>query len=157
MEFLFLVVPIVLLIIAISLVVPIILLIIVISLSKKFRKKKPGYDKRGFDHNQVHRNGTKYDDVGFDYYGYDVDGYNQHGYNRAGKNRKGQYDRFFDTKAYAEDGFCNPNRYPIALTTHAKERFRERLGINDSQKMIMLTKEAYRFGKSKRQIKKTSA
>ncbi len=125
--------------------------------TKKTKRKKRRYNSRGFDHNRIHKNGTKYDDLGFDYYGYDIDGYNQQGYNRKGKNRKGQYDRFFDTTSCATEGFYDPYDYKIAVTTHARERFRERLAINDFREMDMLTMQAYRFGKSRRQIKKTSA
>ena len=132
-----------------------------------FRKAKPNkktkpkpkerYDCRGFDHDHIHRNGTKYDDFGFDFYGYNAGGYNSAGYNRSGKNNKGQYDRFYDTKSCEEEGFLNKVYYPIALSNHARERFEERLRITDWQKMDELTLAAYRFGKSKRQIKKTSA
>lgn len=139
------------------LVVLIILIVFIVFRIKNTDEKESKYNSRGFDHNRIHRNGTKYDDYGFDYYGYDADGYNQHGYNRNGKNSKSQYDRFFDTTSCEMEGFNNPNVYPIVLSTHARERFCERLGIKDSQKMEMFAIEAYRFGKSKRQIKKTSA
>ena len=124
---------------------------------KKPEKKQDRYNSRGFNHNRIHRNGTKYDDFGFDFDGYDAEGYNQRGYNRKGKNRKGQYDRFFDTTSSEQEGFFSPDVYPIALTNHARARFRERLGVEDTYKMDSLAVEAYRFGKSKRQIKKTSA
>lgn len=134
-----------------SILVPILLL------TNKNRKKRHKYDRRGFDNNRNHKNGTKYDDFGFDFYGYDIEGYSKQGYNRYGKNRKGQYDRFFDITSCECEGFYNLKNYPITLTTHARERFCERLGITDFKKMDMFTIEAYRFGKSKRQIKKTSA
>jgi len=41
--------------------------------------------------------------------------------------------------------------------SYARERIQERLGISEFQKMDLQTVDAYRFGKSKRQIKKTSA
>ena len=135
----------------------IVAIIYIVVITKKSKKKKQKYNHRGFDHNRIHKNGTKYDDFGFDFYGYDVEGYNKYGYNAVGRNRKGQYDRFFDTKAYDAEGFYNPGNYPIALTMHARERFSERLGINDFQQMHKYTMDAYRFGKSKRQIKKSSA
>lgn len=130
--------------------------IIVIAIFSKSKKKKH-FDSRGFDHNHIHKNGTKYDDFGFDYYGYNSSGYNRQGYNVCGKNNKGQYDRFFDTKSCDEEGFYDPNQYPILLSIHARERIQERLGISEFQKMDLQTVDAYRFGKSKRQIKKTSA
>ena len=128
-------------------------------LRSKGKKRKPTrkFDKRGFDHNYIHRNGTKYDDYGFDYYGYSAAGYNLEGYNRDGKNREGKYDRFRDTRSQEEEGFYDPFVYPVALTTHARERFAERLGICDDRKMNDMTFGAYAYGKSKRQIKKTSA
>ena len=135
----------------------IILIVLICFVLGNSDKSKRKYNSRGFDHNKIHRNGTKYDDNGFDYYGFDANGYNQNGYNRKGKNCKGQYDRFFDTTSSEREGFNNPEVYPIVLSTHARERFCERLGIKDSQKMEMLAREAYRFGKSKRQIKKSSA
>lgn len=128
-------------------------------LRSKRKKRKPTrkFDKRGFDHNHIHMNGTKYDDYGFDYCGYSAAGYNLEGYNRDGKNREGKYDRFRDTRSQEEEGFYDPFVYPVALTTHARERFAERLGICDDRKMNDMTFDAYSYGKSKRQIKKTSA
>ena len=120
-----------------------------------FRRKRP-YDRRGFDHNRIHKNGTKYDDLGFDYDGYNAEGYDQDGYNRCGKNCKGQYDRLHDTRSLGEEGFLPPAYYPIGLTAHARERMMERLNIYDSDEMQLQAMKAYRFGKSKRQIRKTS-
>ena len=133
------------------------IVILVVIAIRKPKRKQPRYDSRGFDCNRIHKNGTKYDDFGFDFYGYDANGYNHQGYNRQGRNCKGQYDRFFDTTSSDVEGFYNPRIHKIFVTPHAAERFRERLGITDSQKMQKLATEAYRFGKSKRQIKKTSA
>ena len=132
-----------------------IILLVVFGANK--HKSKGRYNRRGFDRNRVHKNGTKFDEYGYDYFGYDKDGYDQQGYNKFGKNEKGQYDRFFDTTSWENEGFYNPKEYPIALSTHARERFCERLGIYDAQKMDMQTLDAYRFGKSKCQIKKTSS
>lgn len=123
----------------------------------KILEPKSRYDSRGFDHNHIHRNGTKFDDHGYDYWGYDKSGYNRQGYNKKGRNRKGQYDRFFDTTACDEEGFLDPYEYPIGLPNHARERLAERLGINDPDKMELQAIAAYRYGRSKRQIKKTSA
>lgn len=125
--------------------------------ARKPGKKRNRYDSRGFDHNGMHRNGTKYDDQGFDFYGYDSDGYDRYGYNRVGRNRAGEYDRYFDSTSCAEEGFCNPRIYPVAVSKHAAERFEERFGIRDHQKMLSRAKVAYSQGKSARQIKKTSA
>lgn len=124
---------------------------------RKKRRSRRKFDKKGFDHNHIHKNGTKYDDYGFDYYGYNAAGYNLEGYSRDGKNCEGKYDRFYDTRSQEEDGFYDPLSYPVALTTHARERFAERLGIYDDRKMYDMTFAAYAHGKSKRQIKKTSA
>lgn len=124
---------------------------------RKKRRPRRKFDKKGFDHNHIHKNGTKYDDYGFDYYGYNAAGYNLEGYSRDGKNCEGKYDRFRDTRSQEEDGFYDPLSYPVALTTHARERFAERLGIYDDRKMYDMTFAAYAHGKSKRQIKKTSA
>ena len=114
------------------------------------------YDSRGFDHNKIHENGTKFDDYGYDYYGYDADGFNCNGYNRVGRNRNNQYNRLFDVTSCKEEGFSNPRIYHIAISDHARERFCERLSIFDEQKMYNQACVAYKFGKSKRQIKKSS-
>ena len=90
-------------------------------------------------------------------YEYGKNGYNSFGYNAFGKNEKGQYNRLYNTKSYEEEGFYSPQLYPIELTDHARERMYERLGINSYQQMRKKTFEAYRHGKSKRQLKKTSA
>ncbi len=134
-----------------------IILFLLFSPRKPKRKTKSRYDKRGFDHNRIHRNGTKFDDYGYDFFGYDVNGYNEEGYNKLGKNNKGQYNRFFDTKACDEEGFYSPDEYPISITNHAHERMYERLGIRESQKRYAAALDAYRYGRSKRQIKKSSA
>ncbi len=120
-------------------------------------KKKKVYNYRGFDNNHIHRNGTKYDEYGFDYFGYDKHGYNQQGYNKFGKNEKGQYNRYFDTTSSDEEGFLSTHTHPVSLSTHARERMQERIGIYNSCDMDKCAEDAYRFGKSKRQIKKTSA
>lgn len=125
------------------------------------RKTKNGeakrYDRRGFDHNRIHKNGTRFDEFGFDYFGYDREGYNQQGYNSSGRNRKRQYNRLYDITSCVEEGFLDVAVCPIIVTTHAQERMRERLGINDDSKMYQFAYDAYRYGKSKRQIKSSSA
>ncbi|MBP3494536.1 MAG: hypothetical protein J6J83_08030 [Oscillospiraceae bacterium] len=163
----------------------ILLLLLFVILALVLRKDK--YDKNGFNRRRIHRNGTKYDDQGFDYwgydrsgydrcgynrygydrsgydrygydrYGYDRSGYNRQGYNTSGKNAKGQYNRCYDEHGLRADGFCDPCRYPIALTDHARERMRERLGITDFRKMDAAAREAYQYGRSARQIKKSAA
>lgn len=146
--------------ILISLSLVLIALVIVCLVAKPKRRKKSRtkshYDARGFDRNRLHKNGTKFDDFGFDYFGYDENGFNKYGYNKFGKNEKGQYDRYYD-KTSVEEGFLSYRSYPIGLTTHAEERLRERLGYNDTTKMLMQAIKAYRYGKSKRQIKRSSA
>lgn len=129
------------------------------------------YDQRGFKRNGIHKNGTEYDDFGYDVdgydqngydcFGYDVNGYNRNGYNkvgynRDGKNAKGQYNRFYDVH-YSKDGFYNPKHFPIIVTNHAKERMVERKvirNLGDAEKQAL---DAYCYGRSKRQIKRSSA
>jgi hypothetical protein len=124
---------------------------------KPKKSKGKRYDHRGFNGFGIHRNGTKYDEQGYDYNGYDRDGYNRHGYNHVGKTRLGHYNRFYDTTSSEEEGFLPLNTHPIALTNHARERLQERLGVSNEREMLKLATDAYRYGKSKRQIKKTSA
>lgn len=129
------------------------------------------YNSNGFDRKGRHKNGTKYDDFGYDARGYDKNGfdrqgydvkgydcvgYNRQGYNKFGKNAKGQYNRLFDLY-YSEDGFRNPRLYPIGVTNHARERMMERMHIQNVQDIEGISFDAYRYGKSKRQIKKSSS
>lgn len=129
------------------------------------------YNHRGFDRKGIHKNGTRFDDLGYDAEGYDKSGYdcqgydrtgynrtgyNHHGYDRNGKNEKGQYNRLFDVH-YTEDGFQNPRLYPIGVTNHAKERMAERMHIYDMKDIRKTVLDAYCYGRSKRQIKKSSA
>ncbi len=91
---------------------------------------------------------------------YDSDGYNQEGYNEVGRNRQGKYNRFYDVKCYKTDlynkeGFLDIRKSPLYLTTHAKERMYERMGITDPRRMEELAFEAYQFGKSKLQLMKS--
>lgn len=128
-------------------------------------------DARGFNKNGIHKNGTAYDAFGYDihgfdkygydpqgynYAGYDRTGFNRIGYNSSGKNRLGQYNRRFDTHSY-KDGFFSLQYYPIILTTHAKERMAERLHVKSLWDAEKLALEAYSYGKSKRQVKQSSA
>ncbi len=87
----------------------------------------------------------------------DKSSFNRFGYNAYGKNEKGQYNRFYDTQSFKEEGFYSPQLYPIALTDHARERMYERLDLHTSKEMMINASNAYKYGKSKRQIKKTSA
>jgi hypothetical protein len=91
---------------------------------------------------------------------YDDEGYNQQGYNEVGRNRQGQYNRFYNVKCYktdlySEEGFLNIRKNPLYLTNHARERMRERMGVNELHKMDTLAFEAYQFGKSKLQLMKS--
>lgn len=144
------------------------LLVVVVAIIFIYRHTK--YKRKGFNRKGIHKNGTKYDDFGydvrgydksgFDHQGYDVNGYdrvgyNRQGYNRFGKNLKGQYNRLFDVH-YSEDGFCNPQLYPIGVTDHAKERMIERMHIRNVQDVYKIAHDAYCYGRSKRQIKKSS-
>ena len=91
---------------------------------------------------------------------YDEYGYNRQGYNEIGKNRQGKYNRFYNVKCYktnlySEEGFLDIRKNPIYLTNHARERMRERMSINEANKMDALAFEAYQFGKSKLQLMKS--
>ena len=144
------------------------ILIVIVALLSSIR------DNSGFDRNGSHKNGTKFDDDGNDegydknaYDGYDynlegddINGYNSDDYNIDGKNRKGQYNRFFDVHdyvndEYSKDGFLNPGCYPVIVTDHAKMRIRERMGADVNPYKI--AREAYAYGKSAKQLMKTSA
>ncbi len=87
---------------------------------------------------------------------YDENGYNRHGYDKDGKNEKGQYNRLYD-KNRDIDGFYNPQYYPVAITNHARERIYERMPNYCCKNPDKLVFDAYCYGKSKRQVKKTSA
>lgn len=133
-------------------------------------------NSRGFNRKGIHKNGSKYDDSGYDVHGFDrngynrlgydisgynSEGYNQSGYNKFGRNAKGQYNRLFDiqnytTSSYSADGFLNPDRYPISVTSHAEARILERISHKATSEIQQLVKDAYCFGKSKRQIRRSS-
>ena len=131
----------------------------------------PKYNSRGFNRQGIHRNGTRYDDFGYDVRGYDRNGFDQQGYdsngydsqgycragyNREGKNRKGQYNRLFDAY-YGEDGFYNPKGFPIIVTPHAQQRMAERIPMQTPNDINALAREAYCYGKSKRQVRGSAA
>lgn len=91
---------------------------------------------------------------------YDEEGYNRQGYNEIGRNRQGKYNRLYNVKCYrnglySEEGFLDIRINPLYLTNHARDRMRERMGINETYKMDALTFEAYQFGKSKFQLMKS--
>lgn len=91
---------------------------------------------------------------------YDEEGYNCQGYNEVGKNRQGKYNRFYNVKCYrnglySDEGFLDIRQNPLYLTNHARDRMRERMGINETHKMDALAFEAYQFGKSKLQLMKS--
>ena len=148
-----------------------VLLILLGALAVYFlRKRKRGdagkradpYDSNGFDSNHIHRNGTKYGDDGFDYYGYNQGGFNRFGYNQQGKNEKGQYNRYFDLAGYyksstGEDGFLNPHLYPVSLSPHARARILERVEFLRGRSPEQIAEDAYKYGKSARQMRKSSA
>lgn len=58
---------------------------------------------------------------------------------------------------YAADGFLDPQRHPVALTHHARERMQERLHISDNRLMEKHTREVYLYGKSARQLNQSAA
>lgn len=137
----------------------------------------PGYDGRGFDKKGNHKNGTRYDDKGFDFKGYNKEGYTKSGfdrngydrqgydyigYNRKGYNREGKYDRYFDVDAFSgsnvsTEGFYDPHRFEVGVTDHARERFAERMEIISYAEMDDIAEEAYRHGKTKRQLGRKEA
>ena len=136
----------------------VLLLVLVVALALLIRAGKydeDGYDKDGYDRLGYDRSG--YDRWGYDRAGYDRNGFDRWGYDCNGRNAKGQYNRLRDTQGREADGFYNPRRYPVALTTHARERMWERLGITDFRKMDAAAREAYQYGRSARQIKKSAA
>lgn len=150
---------------------PIIILIVMVLLVVFLVRYCTRYNKRGFSRKGIHKNGTRYDDSGYDAKGYNRDGYNRQGYdihgydrqgfnsegyNRMGKNIKGQYNRYYDM-CRDKDGFIAPQWYPVVLTNHARDRIRERMKITDERSIAKIAQEAYCYGKSKRQIKKSSA
>lgn len=135
----------------------VLLLTVLISFCRKTKKDAKRSKQSGTVRKSIGKEKTLSGTSGFDKFGYDLEGFNREGYNRLGRNRKNQYNRLFDTTSQDAEGFYNPNYYPIFVTPHAEKRFRERLDIADYRKMRMLALDAYRFGKSKRQIKKTSA
>lgn len=126
---------------------------------------RAGYDRSGFDRSGYNRLGydkSGFNRSGFNAKGYDVNGFDADGYNAAGKNARGQYDRFFDRDAFgggihSVEGFLSPRIYTVSLSTHAKERMHERMGLVSEQDMMKLALEAYRYGKSSRQVMKTVA
>lgn len=113
------------------------------------------HDARGFDRNGIHWNGTKYDEFGYDINGYNREGYNKRGYNQEGRNSKGQYNRSFDTN-FEKDGFYTSRTSFVIVTNHAKQRMLERLPSRLVHDVDKLAYEAFCYGKSKRQIKKSS-
>lgn len=129
-------------------------------------------DNRGSDRKEDHKSGTRYDDpgydvagydrCGYDHEGYDQNGYNRDGYDRTGRNCKGQYNRLFDveiykTSQYSADGFLDPRYYPVIVTDHARQRISERLLGGEKTGIVRAAQEAYCFGKSKRQIRRSSS
>ena len=91
---------------------------------------------------------------------YDSEGYNRQGYNEVGRNRQGKYNRYYNVKCYrsdlySEEGFLDIRKNPFYLTNHARNRMRERMGIDGDYKMNALAFEAYQFGKSKMQLMKS--
>lgn len=124
-----------------------------------------GYDRRGFNRHGYDRNGYDakgYDRNGYDRCGYDAQGYGRSGYNRQGRNTKGQYNRAFDDAAYdhsiySADGFLSTRCYPVIVTNHARERIEERMPVKNRKPANELAYEAYCYGKSKRQVRKSTA
>ncbi len=124
-----------------------------------------GYDPRGYDREGYDRLG--YDTRGYDRFGYDKqgndrEGYDRRGYNIHGKDLQGRYNRLYDVADYADslyssEGFLSPQRYPVGVTVHAKERMLERMQGKTLESLQDLAMKAYCFGKSARQLKRTSA
>lgn len=129
-------------------------LIVILVTSASLIIERSRYDTRGFDRNKIHKNGTKFDDQGHDYDGYDLEGYDAAGYDANGRTKAGKYDRLHDR--VGDDGFLSPHLYAISVSLHAWERMTERMGVV-SEDVKALAYDAYRFGRSKRQLKATSA
>ena len=91
---------------------------------------------------------------------YDSEGYNEQGYNEVGKNRQGKYNRYYNVKCYktdlySEEGFLNVRNHQLYITKHAQMRMKERMDIDDLNKMKSLAFDAFQFGKSKYQLMKS--
>ena len=74
-------------------------------------------------------------------------------YDENGRNAQGEYNRLYDVKVFRSsthnpDGFCDPRKYPIVLSDHARKRMAERLGISAFGEMYTLAMEAYQYGES---------
>lgn len=100
---------------------------------------------------------TKYEDAG-----YDKNDFNIEGYNINGINAKGKYNRLYDKQSYINsdynrEGFLNPRIYPVVVGKHARERIYERHISASNIDADKLVRDAYSYGKSAYQIKKTSA
>ena len=120
-----------------------------------FGYDRHGYDRQGYD--RLGYNKAGFNSKGFNAAGYDVRGFNAEGYNCFGKNAKGQYDRLQDKAAfsggqYSVEGFLSTRIYPVRILPHAKERMSERMGITSEADMVKRAIDAYRFGKSSRQV-----
>lgn len=123
-----------------------------------------GYDRNGYDwqgYNTQGYNRQGYDRFGYDRQGYNADGYDRQGYTAHGRDARGRYNRLHDVaefaqSLYSEEGFLNPQRYPVGMTDHAQQRIRERM-VCRGKAPRELALEAYSYGKSARQLKRTSA
>ena len=83
-------------------------------------------------------------------------------YDENGRNAQGEYNRLYDVQAFhhsphSADGFCDPRRYPIFLSDHARRRMTERLGITAYGEMYRLAMEAYQYGISISQADENTA
>ena len=107
------------------------------------------------------KNRKSYDDSNYNSDEYNIDGYNKYGYNIEGKNKNGRYNRIFDAYSFNtsqcnRDGFYNPRYFPVRVTNHAMKRMTERMSVHNETEAEKLAYEAYCYGKSKRQVKKSS-
>lgn len=152
------------------LIVIIIVIFIVFAWHRKRKKQGLDFDPhkiKGFDRNKIRWIGIKYDDEGYNRFGYNRQGFNRQGFNRqgynaGGKDQKGRYDRFFDVESFkngpvSTDGFLNPRVYPVSISIHAQLRMQERIEFRRGASLYKIALDAYRYGKSARQIKKSSA
>lgn len=125
---------------------------------------RQGYNEQGYDREGYDRwgyDGDGYDRSGYDWDGYDRQGYNRQGYTIYGRDVQGRYNRLQDvvdytTSPYSSEGFLNPAYYPVGVTHHARQRMEERMISKEKQDPEHLARQAYCFGKSARQIKKSS-
>lgn len=124
-------------------------------------------DKQETNKKGTQESNKKIRDIDSDVCDYRVSKYNEsiydkERYNIDGRNSSGKYNRLYDKRSYIHssynrEGFLNPKRYPVSLTTHARERIYERMSNSNNINVDKLVEDAYAYGKSSCQLMKTSA